>query len=177
MDVIKFVRKAKKGDKEALLELIMDKKSEYYKLSYVYTQNKEDALDAMEDMIVILYEKINQLKNEESFHSWSKTILVNCAKSIHRKNRRIIFLDTVKDMGYLEKYESKEQNIDLTEQLKELNKDQQEAIKLKYLLDMDYKTIATITKVSEGTVKSRVFNGLKKLREKLGGEYDHVRNK
>lgn len=36
---------------------------------------------------------------------------------------------------------------------------------------MDYESIASLTKVSVGTVKSRVFNGLRKLREALGGEY------
>ncbi|NLY66156.1 MAG: RNA polymerase subunit sigma-24, partial [Tissierellia bacterium] len=43
-----FIKKAKKGDKEALIRLIMNKKNEYYKLAYVYMKNREDALDALQ---------------------------------------------------------------------------------------------------------------------------------
>ena len=34
--LIKNVELAKQGNKDALLELILDKKDEYYKLAYVY---------------------------------------------------------------------------------------------------------------------------------------------
>lgn len=171
MELTNLVEKAKAGDKDALIKLVIDKKSEYYKLAYVYTQNKEDALDAMEDMIVILHEKIKQLKDEQAFYSWSKTILVNCCKKIMKKNSKLVLVDKFEEEGYIDKYEASEQGIDIKEQLNCLNKHQQEAIKLRYFLDMDYKTIAEVTKVSEGTVKSRISIGLKKLKERLGGEY------
>jgi DNA-directed RNA polymerase specialized sigma24 family protein len=38
-------------------------------------------MDAMEDMILKLYEKIDQLQKEDAFYSWSKTILVNHCKT------------------------------------------------------------------------------------------------
>lgn len=62
LETKKLVEVAKKGDKEALIKLIMDKKQDYYKLAFVYTKNNEDALDPMEDMILILYENIKKLK-------------------------------------------------------------------------------------------------------------------
>ncbi|KJB86834.1 hypothetical protein AZ66_16485 [Paenibacillus sp. E194] len=46
--------------------------------------NEHDAMDAMEDMIVALYEKIGQLQMNEAFYSWSKTILVNRCKTLHK---------------------------------------------------------------------------------------------
>jgi RNA polymerase sigma factor (sigma-70 family) len=51
-----------------------------------------------------------------------------------------------------------------------LNPHQKEAIQLKYFHDLDYQTIATITSVSIGTVKSRIFQGLKKLRNHYRGD-------
>lgn len=57
-----FSKKAQKGDKEALLKLVLDYKDDYYRLAYTYVENKHDAMDALENMIVILYEKINQLQ-------------------------------------------------------------------------------------------------------------------
>lgn len=62
METDLLVKRAKQGDKDALVELIMLQKQEYYKLAYAFLNNKEDALDALEDMIVILYERIDRLK-------------------------------------------------------------------------------------------------------------------
>uniref|UniRef100_UPI00388D76E3 sigma factor n=1 Tax=Radiobacillus sp. PE A8.2 TaxID=3380349 RepID=UPI00388D76E3 len=56
--------------------------------------NKQDALDALEDMIVTLYEKVYLLKKDDSFYSWSKTILVNGCKTMLRKRKKIVYLET-----------------------------------------------------------------------------------
>ncbi|MEM5598869.1 sigma factor [Niallia circulans] len=63
-----------------MLQLVMQQKDDYYRLAYSYMGNSHDAMDAMEEMIIILYEKIAQLEKIESFYSWSKTILVNICK-------------------------------------------------------------------------------------------------
>ncbi len=65
MDSIQLVKKAKAGDKEAPVKLIMLRKDEYYKLAYAYTGEKEDTLDALSDMIIILYEKIRKLRKAD----------------------------------------------------------------------------------------------------------------
>lgn len=167
---IRLVESAKKGDKEALIKLIMDKKQDYYKLAYVYMKNEEDALDAMEDMIVILYENIHWLKKAEAFYSWSKTILVNCCKNSLRKTKRIIPLEKVKEEAEEEMIEQKNQEIMVEKYMSELNEKHQEVIKLRYFLDLDYKTISHILKVPIGTVKSRISIGLRRLKESIGGE-------
>ncbi len=174
MDVQKMVKKAKKGNKEALLQLIMNKENDYYRLAHMYMGNKHDAMDALEDMVVRVYEKIYQLKKEESFYSWSKTILVNsCKTSLRKRNKSQLVDDLTTYTNTLSStenpYHNIEQNIDLMQLLTNLNEKQAEAIKLKYFLDLDYETISEITNVSVGTVKSRVFEGLKKLRIYIHG--------
>lgn len=170
METETLVKKAKKGDQDALVQLIMERKQEYYKLAYVYMKNNEDALDAMEDMIVILYENINKLKKEDAFFSWSKTILVNCCKKLLKKKKKVISLEAVKEEVYEGDIEQKNEEIMLEKHLSQLNKKHQEAIRLRYFLDLDYETISKIIKVPIGTVKSRISIGLKKLKESFGGE-------
>ena len=165
-----LVKKAKNGDKYALLKLIMDKKAEFYRLAYLYTSSREDAMDAISEMTVILYNKICKLKDEGKFYSYAKTILVNACRDILRKRKNIILTDYQDYQGTYDE-EGKETLMDVFEILKTLSQDQQEVIKLKYLLDMDYQTIAEICKVPVGTVKSRIFNGIRKIKEALGGEY------
>ncbi|WP_053957646.1 RNA polymerase sigma factor [Inediibacterium massiliense] len=167
MDIQDLVQKSKQGDQEALVKLIMSKKDDYYKLAYVYMKNSEDAMDAMEDMIVILYENIYQLKKENAFFSWSKTILVNCCKNILRQNKKSIALDFVEDRFYESGFEEKEDQIMIEKYLSRLNHKHQEIIKLRYFLGLDYETISNILKIPLGTVKSRISIGIKKLRKML----------
>ncbi|MCR8644222.1 RNA polymerase sigma factor [Paenibacillus sp. N1-5-1-14] len=172
MKLARQVKKAKKGDKEALLQLIMAEKDAYYRLAYSYMKNEADAMDALEDMIVKLYEKIEQLKKVESFYSWSKTILVNQCIQMLKKNNKVITLgdglheasEQVGQTGTAD-YRQVEDQMDLEDLMIHLNDEQREAIILKYYRDLDYGTIADMTNTSIGTVKSRIFNGIKKMRQ------------
>ena len=172
MDIKLLIKQAKKGDKEALLSIVMAQQSEYYKLAYVYMKDKEDALDAMQDMIVILYENISKLKKEDSFYSWSKTILVNSCKSKLSKKKKVIYLDDIKEQSIDEVYDNPEDKIVLDKCLSSLSDKHQEVIRLRYYLDLDYESISEILKIPLGTVKSRLSVGLKQLKEFLGGEYN-----
>lgn len=89
MRVSRLVKQAKRGNKEALLQLILADQDAYYRLAYSYMGNEHDAMDAMEDMIVTLYEKLDQLQKNEAFYSWSKTILVNRCKTLLPKKGTI----------------------------------------------------------------------------------------
>jgi len=179
MDVVNAVKRAKKGDKEALVQLILAEKDAYYRLAYSYMRNEADAMDALEEMIVRLYERIGQLKKEESFYTWSKTILVNqCKRSLKRNNKVILLGDRLEvNKGHIRSngisdYHQVEEQMDLQALLTHLNANQREAIQLKYYHDLDYGSIAAMTRVSTGTVKSRIFHGLKKLKALYGRNAD-----
>ncbi|RDW21871.1 RNA polymerase subunit sigma-24 [Oceanobacillus arenosus] len=180
MNVDRLVKKAKRGSKEALLQLIMAEKDNYFRLALTYLGNSHDAMDVMEDMIVTLYEKVYQLKKEEAFYSWSKTILVNQCKSVLRKQKKLVLLDNWNTMMEEEfsstitsdPYNSREIKIDIDALLLYLNPHQREAIQLKYFHDLDYQTIANITKAPIGTVKSRISEGLKRLGDQYRSDDD-----
>jgi len=179
MDVVNAVKRAKKGDKEALVQLILAEKEAYYRLAYSYMRNEADAMDALEEMIVRLYERIGQLKKEESFYTWSKTILVNQCKRSLKRNNKVIPLGDQLDVnkGHISStgisdYHQVEEQMDLQALLSHLNANQREAIQLKYYHDLDYGSIAAITRVSTGTVKSRIYQGLQKLKALYGRNAD-----
>lgn len=174
MGFVRLVKKAKKGNKEALLQLIHEHQDAYYRLALSYMKDPHDAMDALEDMIVSLYQSIHQLKKEEAFYSWSKTILVNRCKQMLRKQSKIVFMGDSEEQfetgQHSDSIVQSEQWMDLQGMLSLVNADQREAIVLKYFHDLDNQTIADMTSVSIGTVKSRIFQGLKKMRETSGGE-------
>jgi RNA polymerase sigma-70 factor (ECF subfamily) len=166
-----LIEKARAGDREALVRVIMDHKEQYYRLAYVYTRNREDAMDAMADMIVIIYENIGKLKNPGSFHAWSKTILVNCSRKIKKRRRRLVTVEKVPEIAYQERYENSELNHDLQRHLECLSSRQKEVIQLRYFMDLDYRTIAGLLGIPVGTVKSRISIGLRRLKDSFGGGY------
>jgi len=173
MNVVRLVKKAKKGNKNALLKLILVEKDAYYRLAFTYMGNSHDAMDAVEDMIVKLYENIHQLKNEKAFYSWSKTILVNRCKTILRKSSDFQYMEQeqINEQDHHNPHIRTDHQLNITEMLSKVNEHQKEALQLKYFHDFDYQTIAEMTNVSIGTVKSRIFQGLKKLRDYYGGEH------
>lgn len=170
MNTITLVKKAKDGDKDALVELIMAQKKDYYKLAFIYMKNKEDALDAMEDMIVILYENIHRLKDEGAFYRWSKTILSNCCKRLLRDKKRVVPLAEIKEDASEVGYGQKDNQIMLDQYLSSLSDKHQEIIKLRYILDLDYQSISDLLKIPLGTVKSRIYTALAHLKKNFGGD-------
>lgn len=172
MNTTALVNKARVGDKEALLALIMAQKQDYYRLAYSYMGNQEDAMDAMEDMIVVLYENISRIKKPEAFYSWSKTILVNSCHRLLRKRKKLLFMDEIMVEPPLlqEEFGAMLQQLTLEKHMSMLSDKQQEVLKLRYYLDLDYKAIAALLHIPLGTVKSRISIGLKQLATSLGGE-------
>lgn len=170
MELKLLIKQAKKGDKEALLKLVMSQQSEYYKLAYVYMKNEEDALDALQDMIIILYENISRLRKEESFYSWSKTILVNSCRNKLKEKNKLISLEEVEQEVVDGVYIESEDRILLEKYMSGLSEIHQEVIRLRYFLDLDYETISEILKIPLGTVKSRLNVGISKLKESMGGK-------
>ena len=70
MELEILVRKAKRGDKDAFLELMLSHKEYLYRTAYLYTRNQELACDAVQECIIKSMESIDKLKKPEFFKSW-----------------------------------------------------------------------------------------------------------
>ncbi|MGE4273503.1 MAG: RNA polymerase sigma factor [Desulfitobacterium sp.] len=166
-EAINKVIQAQNGDKEALVQLIMSQKQDYYRLAYVYMKNQVDALDTMEDMILKVFENIRTLKEAEAFFSWSKTILVNCCRQNLRKRNKVILLQELPEESYEEPMSVYEEQRAFEAHLAKLKPHYQEVLRLRFLLDLDYQTIANLLEIPLGTVKSRIHTGLQKLKQRI----------
>lgn len=165
-----LVKKAIKGDKEALLQLVMKEKDNYYRLAFTYMKNSNDAMDMLQEMIVVLYKEIHTIKKYSSFYSWSKTILVNLCKKQLSKSIEIDDLDLSTIQSESDEFHDTDNKLYLDSLIQNLNEDQKEAITLRYYLDYSYDEIAHITGAPLGTIKSRISKGISKLKLIVGGE-------
>ncbi|MGB9808528.1 MAG: RNA polymerase sigma factor, partial [Caldanaerobacter sp.] len=116
------------------------------------------------------------LKNPQAFENWFYRILTRICYDYIKKNKNNFSLEALKEAGqdfHSEKddteeiYEEKELKKLLINSLYTLDPHYRTIIILKYYQEFSIKEIAKIMKLPEGTVKSRLHRGIKKLEEKL----------
>lgn len=160
-----LVKKAKKGDKESFSKIIYEVKDQAYKIAYCYLHNEEDSMDAVCDAIEKAYKNIKKLKKPKYFKTWFIRIVINeCKKQIREKKRVIYLADDIykEDIKY-----NKEDKLDIEYILKELPEIERSLIYMKYYLGYTLKEISEVVDLPEGTVKSKIYNNLKKMKSKL----------
>lgn len=86
----KLVLQAKKHDKEAFVKLVENYQVSMYKTAIAILQNDEDAADAIQETILICWEKIGSLRNAKFFKTWMTRILIHRCYAIYNENKRTV---------------------------------------------------------------------------------------
>jgi RNA polymerase sigma-70 factor (ECF subfamily) len=152
----------------ALIGLLLEKKQMYYRLAYSMLSNEEDALEAVSQMAVQVVEKIHTLRTREAFLAWSRRILINICKEFWRKNPKTLPIDEALSVEATSGLAIEDELI-IREFITQLSEIHREVIHLRFFLDYEYKEIARVLQIPEGTVKSRLNRALETLRQHMGG--------
>lgn len=167
-----LVEEIKSGSKAAL-DIIIRKY--YYEIfSFIYRRTQQQALsyDLTQEVFTKVYMSIATYRDKGKFRSWLLTITLNhlrdYMKSKAHKQMKLEnewveekMENNQGNVAYI--YEKKEESLELKNALKKIPDTQSEAIILKYYHGYKYHEIAEMTATKETTVKSRIFQGLKKL--------------
>ena len=70
-----LVKRAKRHDNNAFVELMESQKLTMYKIARSYLRSEDDIADAIQDTILTCYEKLDSLENEQFFKTWRIRIL------------------------------------------------------------------------------------------------------
>lgn len=168
-----FFSKDMKGDKEEFIRLLESPMKVLYKIAFSYFREKEAASDAVSDTVLKAYKNLHKLKDKGKFNSWITSILVNDCREKLRRVKRINFeeyTENVIDINKLtlgnnkSEYAMVEERIDILNLLSRIDEKYREVIGLKYLGDYTIGEISLILDIPEGTVKSRLNFGIKRLR-------------
>lgn len=165
-----LVKKAKKGNWDAYIKLVFMKKDIMYHKALALMGNEHDASDAIEETILKAFKKIKQLKNAEYFHTWITRILIYTCIDMQRETKKTVYLS--KEMIDNKNYnpqKSIDDSIVLKAQLKKLSHKQRNVIVLRYFESMKVNEISEILNIPSGTVKSRIYHGLKNLKKYMKG--------
>lgn len=160
----KRVSLAKEGDKKAFTSLINENKLNLYRVAKAMLNSEADIEDAIQNTIIKAYENIEKLRNDALFKTWIIKILINQCNEIIRSNKKIVFIEDVKEHGgYYDSYK----NIDLQKAIESLNEELRVVTVLFYYEDLPQEQIAKILEIPKGTVRSRLFRARERLAEIL----------
>jgi RNA polymerase sigma-70 factor, ECF subfamily len=170
-----FISKLKRGNNEAFLKQLEGRLNVLYRIAYSYFKDSDKASDAVQDVILIAYKKFDNLREKEKFNSWITTILVNRCRDILRREKRIEYEELQDEVIDISKYQfiqgrgkdeysRVEEKLDMINLLQKLDYKYSEVIRLKYLGDYTIEEISKILDIPQGTVKSRLNFGIKKLK-------------
>ena len=152
---------------ERLIQYILENQDRFYRVAYSYTRHQEDALDAVQSAVCKALEAHENIKNADAIRTWFYKILINeCLTVLKKRGKVVLTADTVEqEEVYYEK--GYEQGGDIEQELEKLESDIQVIIKLRFFEEMSLKEISGITGLNLNTVKTKLYRGLKLLKENI----------
>jgi len=154
-----------------------------YNLCYRFTNSPNDAEDLTQEVFIRVYRTMSSYNLEKgAFTTWLTTLTRNLLVDHFRRSKQDRMTDSI-DAGLREEEDSptlsdrledtrptpddrlasKETQKMVQLALARISPDLREAVILRDLQDMDYKEIALVLRVPEGTVKSRINRGRMEL--------------
>ncbi len=189
-----LVRRCIAGDVVAWEEIVQRYNRRIYNICYRFAGSGDDAQDLTQEVFIKMFRTLSSYDVERgAFMTWVTTITRNLLVDHFRKSKQDRVTDSLDAapsehedaMPLSEKIEDKAPGADTKVQsretrelvhsaLQKLSPELREAVILRDLQDMDYKDIATVLKVPEGTVKSRINRGRAELARLLQRTYRQV---
>ena len=185
VDWATLVERCVRGDGGAWAELVRSHHRRVYGMCYRFTGSAHDAEDLTQEVFLKLYGNLRSFNSEKgSFTTWITTLTRNLLVDHFRRSRMERSTDSL-DAGWDDAEESRP-GADLLQDARrsphdhtvarelermvqaKVSPELREAVILRDLEDMDYKEIALVLRVPEGTVKSRISRGRAELARLLG---------
>lgn len=174
-----LVARAQNGDTSAFDQLVIRYSPRLYGMIYHMTSNKEDANDLTQDVFAKAYRSLRRFRGRSSFYTWIYAIGTNMTLNfLKKRNRRAAWsLDNL-DSGIqndeamvdLAHAANPRHQSDLNELQKKLNEALQSlsnrhraVVTMFDIQGIPHAEISKILKVSEGTVRSRLFYAHRQL--------------
>ncbi len=165
------------GDESSFNVLVKKYQDKIYWHARRMTGNHFDADEILQEVLLIMYNKLNSFKYESSVYSWiykiTATRSINFIK--RRELKKIFSLDVLKTsetnkqtiQQELEQFEKIEE---IEKKLQQLPVKQREVFIFRNFDDLSYEEISQITGKSVGALKANYFHALKKMKDLLNDE-------
>ena len=181
------------GEQSAWHRLVTGQLKRVYAICYRFTGDQNEAEDITQDVFLKVYRNLSSFDPANGgFHTWITTLTRNLLVDNYRRSRLDRASDSLDEtlsgeedgptmadrladtrQNQEDRFAGLELKATIQAALLKLSPELREAVILRDLEDMDYKEIAVILKIPEGTVKSRISRGrgeLARLLQRIEGQ-------
>jgi RNA polymerase sigma-70 factor (ECF subfamily) len=176
----RLVDRCLKGDEVAWEDLVRTHTRRVYAICYRFTNSSSDAQDITQDVFLRVFRSLKSFRaTDGKFAVWLARLTRNLLIDHYRKSKLDRSTDSIEDqLPVLQEKASIGSRTDallagreageiLQAALQRLSPDLREAVVLRDLEEMEYKDIAQVLQVPDGTVKSRLNRGRAELAKVL----------
>lgn len=184
---VELVKRVQQGDENAYEELYQKSYQQAYYQAYQLCRNEADAHDMAQDSLLQVFKSIHMLQKPEYFDTWLHRIVHSKCTRMFYNNRDALYDPALLKRDFLteERISHQPDKLlqDQTDQevirmlVKELKPKLQEIIELYYFQQKSIAEIVDITSLPSGTVKSRIFQARKHLKNKISAFEQRERRK
>lgn len=170
MDEAAWIAKAQRGDSVALAKLLQMHYLSVKKYLVTVTFDRSLAEDLTQETMIRAIQRIKQYGGRSKFSTWLIAIATNLYMDWLRKQKREKRLEEDAISSLLlqpAELDPGGEIRDLMERLHELPRDVSLPLVLKHYYGYTYEEIAEFMAIPIGTVKSRIFNGIRSLQRRL----------
>lgn len=160
------------GDESAFNKLIRKYQDKIYWQARRMSGSHYDADEILQEVLLVVYNKLNTFKFESSFYTWLYRIVATRSLNYIKKRdlKKMFSLDILNNKSshpnpVSEGIEMAEQISRIEKQLQRLPPKQREIFIMRSFDDLSYNEIASITGKSVGSVKANYFHAINKMKE------------
>lgn len=167
------------GNETAFNRLILKYQQKIYWHARRMTGNHLDADDVVQEVLLVIYNKIKDFKFESSLYTWIyKITSTRSLNLINRRKLKDFFslddsenkIDTAGNDNLAEDFENREKIEALNKVLQKLPVKQREVFILRNFEELSYDEISEITGKSAGALKANYFHALNKVMDLMKEE-------
>src|SRR4026207_723323 len=178
-----LVARTQAGDAGAFDQLVVRYSPRLYGLVYNMTSNHEDTNDLLQDIFSKAYKAIRGFRGKSSFYTWIHSIAVNMTLNFLKKRGRRFhlslddidasiqndkeFMEATATSSPVREADLSELQRRLNEAMMKLSDDHRAVVTMFHIQGMPHAEISKILRVSEGTVRSRLFYANRQLQNYL----------
>ncbi len=155
-------------DKSTFNERVRALEGRMYRVARSMLRSDEDAADALQSAVLSAWKKLLSLREEEKFDGWMTRIVVNCCRDVQRTYKRRPRETDIQTTPLID--ETPPPDIDLRDALQALDEKYRLPVLMHHMDGLSVKEVSSVLRLPVATVKWRIHEGLKRLRQTLSEE-------
>lgn len=171
-----LVKRIQSGDRHAFEQLLDAYETRIYRLALRFTGNETDAEDLTQEIFLAVYHGLARFRGDSAPGTWIYRVAMNHCLEFRRKRRpeqvpleeEIALTSTDWRDDPIQSIQQRELATRIEAALHRLSPAQRDVVVLHELQGLTYQEVATVLDVPIGTVKSRLANAFRRLRDLLG---------